>query len=80
MRTKLFVALLSVAMLIGILTGCGQTNDHSDIGATDNMNGAQIEEAEGDTVISLTSEIIELEEGFFAVRYEGDYGFDDCCR
>lgn len=76
MGTKLFAALLSAAMLIGILTGCGQANNHSDIGAADNMNGTQMEEAEDDTVISLAPEITELEDGFFAVRYEGDYGFD----
>lgn len=33
--------------------------------------------AEEYEIIPLTAEITELEEGFFAVRYEGGYGFDD---
>ncbi len=34
-------------------------------------------EAENVNLISPTSEIVELESGFSAVRYDGDYGFDD---
>ena len=32
---------------------------------------------EQENSITLTSEIVELEDGFSAVRYDGDYGFDD---
>lgn len=51
-----------LALLVFFLTGCGNSKTGT----------AQGEE----TSITLTEEITELEKGFSAVRYDGDYGFD----
>ena len=45
---------------------------------TENNSTAQTSpDAESSNLVSPTSEIVELEAGFSAVRYDGDYGFDD---
>ncbi|MDE5859313.1 MAG: choloylglycine hydrolase, partial [Oscillospiraceae bacterium] len=45
------------------------TNTDTEINSTNNSDSA-------DNFVSVTSEIAELELGFSAVRYDGDYGFD----
>ena len=64
----LFLSLL----LIGILTitGCVDKNEESA------ESGGSMQEEKVD-MITLSSEITQLEDGFSAVRYDGDYGFDE---
>lgn len=62
-------ALLGIAML---LTGCGGTTD----GQMHNAGHSTAQAAETLNLITPTSEITELEEGFSTVRFDGDYGFD----
>lgn len=67
-----FLLLLILAMAV---TGCGERPDGQ-------MQGAEISRiqtetpAEKENPIALTSKITQLEDGFSAVRYDGDYGFD----
>ena len=73
--------LISILLIVSLLTtGCGNTekaenNKSQKIVAT---QGAQEEgvDAEDNTVVTVTTKITELENGFSAVRYDGDYGFD----
>lgn len=64
---------LIVICLLMILVGCknnsGLANTNTESNPTNNRDSA-------DNFVSVTSEIAELESGFSAVRYEGDYGFD----
>ena len=78
---KLLSAILTLAMLSGVLSGCNsQRQDITDSSVTENTGNDSMLEvgaAEDYELIPLTAEITELEDGFFAVRYEGDYGFDE---
>lgn len=64
---------LSIAIL---LTGCsGRSEDP--MKDSENSSTAQIiSDTEELNLVSPTSEIVELEDGFSTVRYDGDYGFD----
>ena len=70
--------ILCLSFLLGItmlMTGCGRTDNQMQ--NAENQNAAQTSpDAENVNLISPTSEIVELENGFSAVRYDGDYGFD----
>lgn len=70
--------ILCLSFLLGItmlMTGCGRTDNQMQ--NAENQNAAQTSpDAENVNLISPTSEIVELEDGFSAVRYDGDYGFD----
>ncbi|MBO5070183.1 MAG: linear amide C-N hydrolase [Roseburia sp.] len=80
MMKKTFAAILSLAVLMTVLSGCGRTSDATDTAVAESTNDSDITETDETaayTPISLTSEITELKDGFFAVRYEGDYGFDE---
>ena len=77
---KKFSGCLMIICMVIILTGCGSD---SSISTVDSSNGnVDLESASTnriDTInnsISLTSEITELESGFSAVCYDGDYAFD----
>ena len=64
--------LLGIAML---MTGCERTDDQMQ--NAENSSTIQTSpDAENVNLISPTLEIVELENGFSAVRYDGDYGFD----
>ena len=71
--------ILCLSFLLGItmlMTGCGRTDEQMQ--NTENNSTTQTSpDAESVNLISPTSEIVELEDGFSAVRYDGDYGFDD---
>jgi len=66
------------------LTGCGNSRtetmrEEQSMEGTDAITGyagKSGETLQAETNIVLTEEIMELEEGFSAVRYDGDYGFD----
>lgn len=80
MKKKTFTVILFLAVLMMTLSGCGETSDDTDSEMAESTNGSDItetSETEAYAPIPLTSEITELEDGFFAVRYEGDYGFDE---
>ena len=70
-----------IVYLLAMLTGCGNnsgltyTNDLADEGV--NMENTATDKNDTEiNYITTTSEITELERGFSAVRYEGDYSFD----
>lgn len=69
-----FFLLLSMTML---LTGCEERTENQ----MENSETADIDQTishlEEVNLVSPTSEIMELENGFSAVRYDGDYGFDE---
>lgn len=80
MMKKTVAVILSVVMLAAVLGGCGQsrnTTDSNTAQSTDENSMAETNAAEEYALIPLTSEITELEDGFFAVRYEGDDGFEE---
>lgn len=66
--------LLSIILL---MNGCGGGRADGQMQNTGNNNTTQItSEEENLHWISPTSEIVELEDGFSTVRFDGDYGFD----
>lgn len=80
MMKRTFAAILSLAVLMMALSGCGRTSNATDTTVAEDTNDSDITETDETvayTLIPLTSEITELEDGFYAVRYEGDYGFDE---
>lgn len=72
--------ILCLSLLLGItmlMTGCGRRRDDQMQNAENNSPALTASDAENVNRISLTSEIAELEDGFSAVRYDGNYGFDE---
>ena len=70
--------ILCLSFLLGItmlMAGCGRTDDQMQ-NAENSSTTQTSPDAENFNLISPTSEIVELEDGFSAVRYDGDYGFD----
>ena len=65
-----FVAVSLIMILAG---GCGNS---SGSGNAETRNNTADNGDSTDRVISVSSEITELESGFSAVRYDGDYAFD----
>lgn len=71
--------IVCLSFLLGItilMTGCGGRTDEQIQHAENNSTAQTLPDAENVNLISPTSEIVELENGFSAVRYDGDYGFD----
>lgn len=72
--------ILCLSFLLGIaimMTGCEGRTDNQMQNERNSSTTQTSPEAENVNLISPTSEIVELESGFSAVRYDGDYGFDD---
>ena len=70
--------ILCLSFLLGItmlMTGCERTDDQMQ-NAENSSTTQTSPDAENVNLISPTSEIVELEDGFSAVRYDGDTGFD----
>ncbi len=80
---KCVLAVLTLSMIFS-LTGCGdsRTEAGQDGGSMEGIDtitgseGGSNEPLQAETNIVPTGEIMELEKGFSAVRYDGDYGFD----
>ncbi len=78
-RSKMAIVLcLSFLLVITIvLSGCTGRSDRPLQTTERSRNTQNLPDEETLNLISPTSEIIELEDGLSAVRYDGDYGFDD---
>lgn len=72
---KILYILLAVLLIMAVFAGCSSTGEttHND---NSNVLSFGTQENESLHFIVLTDEIIELTEGFSAVQYSGDYGFD----
>lgn len=74
---KKIISILLVASLITtIFIGCSRNKENTQV-EDHNMLSSGIQETKPFHSISLTDEIIELADGFSAIQYVGDYGFDD---
>ena len=78
---KKFLICFSAIYLLAILTGCGNnsglTYTTDSINESADMENTSTDENEMEiSYITPTSEITELERGFLAVRYDGDYLFE----
>lgn len=71
---RLLLPLLGMTLL---LTGCRSTSELFMESETSNQDLQEMTEQEERNVITLTSEIKQLDDGFSAVRYDGDYRFDE---
>ena len=69
-KSPIFLILLCLLM---IMTGCGNNSGLTD---ADTGNDTTNNGVTTDNFVAVTSEIEELESGFSAVSYDGDYGFD----
>lgn len=72
--------ILCLSFLFGItmlMTGCRERTDDHMPNAENNRTAQTSPDAENVHLISPASEIAELEDGFSAVRYDGDYDFDE---
>lgn len=72
---KIFIILLAALLIAAAFAGCSSSEKQ---GANDDGNTypSDTEENEPLNSIVLTDEIIELTDGFSAVRHTGDFGFD----
>lgn len=71
---KIFIILLAALLLAAAFAGCSSPEEQGE-NDTDNVPTSDTEENEPLNSIVLTDEIIELTDGFSAVRHTGDYGF-----
>lgn len=74
---KSWILCLSFLLGITMLTGCGGRTDGQMQNAENSSTAQTSPDAENVNLISPTLEIVELENGFSTVRYDGDTGFDD---
>ena len=72
---KIFIILLAVLLIAAAFAGCSSVGERME----SNNSNAQTSNAQKNEPlqsIELTDEIMKLADGFSAVRYSGDYGFD----
>lgn len=72
---KILYILLVVLVLVTVFAGCSSTGETTQTGNS-SVPSTCTREEESLNFIVLTDEIIELTDGFSAVRHSGDYGFD----
>lgn len=71
MKKKAGVLILSVLLNISLMAGCARTQFMQN---TDSSTESNV--TSDDSRVKITKQETQLEDGFSAVRYEGDYGFD----
>jgi predicted choloylglycine hydrolase len=82
-RKKKILILISMLLTVSLLTVVYretekmETDASQKIEATQGTQGDEELSTENNTVVTVTKEITELEDGFSAVRYDGNYGFDE---
>lgn len=73
MKKRIFALVITSALITILMTGCGKANEN--VSTQSGSNSRESEAVTENTAITLTSEITELEDGFSAVQFEGDDGF-----
>ena len=77
MNKKVLASLLITTMTLTILSGCGSRTPAPDTTSSEVPSESSTDAEETFTPISLTGEVMELESGFSAVRFDGDDGFEN---
>ncbi len=76
MKNRILVFIIANILIALLMTGCGNINENTPQAFPDgesvSKSGLETEE----TAIALTSEIVQLEDGFSAVQFEGDDGLE----
>lgn len=70
-----FVCLSFLLAAVLMISGCGRSQGDSQTQSGERIPDTKVMESEEVNRIQTTSEIVELEDGFSTVRYDGDYGF-----
>ena len=73
MKKRIFALVITSALITILMTGCGKANEN--VSTQSGSNSRESEAVTENTAITLTSEITEFEDGFSAVQFEGDDGF-----
>jgi predicted choloylglycine hydrolase len=80
MKKKVIIITITLFSVLMLATGCSKTgNVKTEPGNREPESTETLETAasENTKVVTLTPEITQLEEGLSAVKFDGDYGFDD---
>lgn len=77
MRKRILVILSISLTIVGIMTGCRQRGSGAQSKNRITDRSKKTASELNSTRISPDKKITELEKGLSAVRYDGDYGFDD---
>jgi len=78
-KAVVFFIIVSVTAII-LIAGCSreenvESEQNTEVSESTNNNEETV--TEDQSAVSLSSSITQLEDGFSAVKYDGDYGFDD---
>lgn len=81
------ILFLTALTITGLTAGCSKNEavreiqNHTNLGSSSHITAAvTTSDNESGAVVALGTEITELEDGLSAVRYDGDYWFDDFLR
>lgn len=81
MKKKIYLFLFLMLTFIFPVAGCSQKEENEDTknknSQQENSKTSQENADKNDNYLTLTSEITKLTDGLSAVKYEGDYGFDE---
>ncbi len=81
MKKKVFLFLFLILTFLSLVAGCSKKenkkNTRNENRQQENSNVLQKNANQDNRYLTLTSEITELTDGLSAVKYEGDYGFDE---
>ena len=76
MKKRILAFLVASISIAALMTGCGSTNENAPQVFPDGENVAESGLEREETAIALTSEIVQLEDGFSAVQFEGNDGLE----
>ena len=76
MKKKVFLFLFLILTFLSLVAGCSKKENKKNT-RNENSNVLQKNANQDNRYLTLTSEITELTDGLSAVKYEGDYGFDE---